>query len=763
MKNFILSILCFLNCINIFSQKLYDINTIQNIELKFAFNDWDAKMDAAAASPADGYTVALWCKVNGVQFDSVGVKYKGNSSYKASNAKNPMHIELNYIKQKQDYKGYTDLKLSNGFSDPTFVREALSYTILRDYADAPDANFANVYVNGKKYGFFTNVQNINNLFLKDHFDESNGTFVKCTPAAGAGGAGGGAQTGYCTLKYLGKDSSLYKSKYDMKTAGGFKDLITLCDTMSNKPTGMAKVIDVNRSIWMIAFNNLLSNYDSYTGTFAQNYYLYKDKTNRFLPIIWDLNMSFGGFPVNFGGGGGATNIATTDAFIQKANADRPLIKNVLSNPTLKKMYVAHIKTMIDDWFANGKYLTIATDMQVIADTAYNADPSKFFTYSSFKNALTTSVSGGGTGGAGTAPPIKMLMEGRLAYYTTLPEFQKTAPTISTVDNIKAEIGKPVTITLKIKDATSAFLNYRFENNAIFQTEALFDDGLHNDGAANDGQWSTTIVVQKPDCQYYIYAENNDAAMFSPRQAEHIFYNFTAVSPTAILPGEVIVNEFMANNVSTVTAPNGKFSDWMELYNTTNKEIDLSNAGLSDNISSPKKWLFPVGTKIKAKEYLIVWADGGDTGIGLHASFKLADAGESFIFSDPNGVVLDSLTFKNQKADLSHARCPNGTAKWVNTNATFAATNGDCKKVSGINDDFSAYNDLKISPNPTNDILTISNNNFTVGKITMYDLTGKIMLYATFDTLEVILDISSFPQGLYLLKTQSGKVLKVVKN
>ena len=30
----------------------------------------------------ENYIIAAWCKVNGVQFDSVGVKYKGNSSYK---------------------------------------------------------------------------------------------------------------------------------------------------------------------------------------------------------------------------------------------------------------------------------------------------------------------------------------------------------------------------------------------------------------------------------------------------------------------------------------------------------------------------------------------------------------------------------------------------------------------------------------------------------------------------------------------------------
>ena len=238
--------------------------------------------------------------------------------------------------------------------------------------------------------------------------------------------------------------------------------------------------------------------------------------------------------------------------------------------------------------------------------------------------------------------------------------------------------------------------------------------------------------------------------------------FSQTNPNKIKVGDVIVNEFMANNVATVAAPNGKFSDWMELFNTTNKDVDLSNAALSDNISSPKKWLFPVGTTIKANDYLIVWADGGDTGTGLHANFKMADAGESFIFSDPNGVVLDSLTFKNQKSDLSHSRCPNGAIKWVNTNPTFGKTNGDCKKVSGTND-FSNFDRLSVFPNPTNDFLTVKNSDLSnIGKIIIYDLTGKTVLNATFDASETTLDIAAFPQGIYFLKTQSGRVLKVIK-
>jgi spore coat protein CotH len=90
-------------------------------------------------------------EVNGTLFDSVGVKYKGNSSYNANQVKNPFHIELDTYKD-HSYQGYTDIKLSDVVFDPTFVREALAYKILGNYMDTPLANYAKVFVKGNLIG-----------------------------------------------------------------------------------------------------------------------------------------------------------------------------------------------------------------------------------------------------------------------------------------------------------------------------------------------------------------------------------------------------------------------------------------------------------------------------------------------------------------------------------------------------------------------------------------------------------------------------------
>ena len=130
-------------------QTFYDLNTIQTIEITFAQSNWDALLDAA--EPSDAYISAQSVSINGTVFPNVGAKYKGNSSYNASQVKNPWHLELDtYV--DQNYQGYTDIKLSNVIFDPSFVREALGYKILGNYMDVPLANYAKVYVNGTYIG-----------------------------------------------------------------------------------------------------------------------------------------------------------------------------------------------------------------------------------------------------------------------------------------------------------------------------------------------------------------------------------------------------------------------------------------------------------------------------------------------------------------------------------------------------------------------------------------------------------------------------------
>ena len=157
----------------------YDLNIIQKIEIHFDQTNWDYQMDTSNAGE-DGYIMAKWVKVNGEQFDSVGVKYKGNSSYDPTYIKNPIHIALNEFRE-QSYQNYTDIKLGNNYADPSMIREVLSYSILKNYMDCSQSNFAKLFINDVYIGLYSNDESVNKDFCSAHFYSKKNTFIKCNP------------------------------------------------------------------------------------------------------------------------------------------------------------------------------------------------------------------------------------------------------------------------------------------------------------------------------------------------------------------------------------------------------------------------------------------------------------------------------------------------------------------------------------------------------------------------------------------------------
>lgn len=125
-----------------------------------------------------------------------------------------------------------------------------------------------------------------------------------------------------------------------------------------------------------------------------------------------------------------------------------------------------------------------------------------------------------------------------------------------------------------------------------------------------------------------------------------------------------INEFMASNATTICDSFGSYSDWIELYNSTDTDMDISGFGISDNLSQPMKYRFPDGTTIAAKGYLVVFCSGneGMQNGELHAPFGLRSYGEDVVIANRAGRIIDSYSFKNQETDVSMARIPDGAGE-----------------------------------------------------------------------------------------------------
>ncbi len=125
------------------------------------------------------------------------------------------------------------------------------------------------------------------------------------------------------------------------------------------------------------------------------------------------------------------------------------------------------------------------------------------------------------------------------------------------------------------------------------------------------------------------------------------------------PTGVFITEVVASNDSAPLGPNLLTTDYVELYNASNKPVNLGGFGLSDNIGRPRRWQFPPKTVIAPQSHMIVVLDGEiglTTDSEIHANFKLRKAGdETITFSDSSGRVLDRIPLPAIPSNVGYGR------------------------------------------------------------------------------------------------------------
>lgn len=639
----------------IWGQDFYDINTVNTIHLYFTQTNWDQILDNLYAQGEE--RLIGTAIINGVTYDSVGVRYKGNSSYNANRTKNPFNIKLDHVIEDQLIGPYGTIKLANGFSDPSLVRETLSYEIARKYMPASRANYANVYVNNVLIGVYTSVQDVDSYYMNEHFHTSGQPRFK---------SGTNSMSAITVWGYLGTNPSSYDVYYDLESDEGWDTLIGFTNVLQNTPANIAQVMNVDQNLWMCAFDNLLVNLDSPINIF-HNFYLFADADGRINPLLWDLNMSFGGFP-----SGTVTQMQQLDPLRNINSNTFLLIKNVLSNARYKKMYLAHMRTMIEENFVSGWYATRAAQLQAICGPSVQADPNYFYTYANFLANVNTSVTGGTGPGGMTVPGITQLMNARASYLLNNSNFAGTVPSLVSHDHTaNPEPGDNVQFTLNVANASYAQLGIRQNHARKFNYHQMFDDGAHGDGAAGDGVYGVSVPISTGDVEYFFWAENTSQGMFFPPRAEYEFYSFPVASTT----GEIVINEIMAKNAS-YTDPFGEFDDWVELYNPNNYPVDIGGMYMTDNhyANGITAWTqIPTGqpaiTTIPANGYLIVWFDEDLDQGPLHINDKLGGGADGvYLISSDGQTLIDSYVWTEATDlnvdDRSIGRSPDGAPNWV---------------------------------------------------------------------------------------------------
>lgn len=415
----------------IFGQEMIQIDILADTKT------WQTMLDNATE---EAY-IKVDISVNGTVFHDVGIRPKGNSSLRdvasSDSDRYSFRIKFDEYVQGQTCFGLDNLVVNNMISDNTYLKEYLSYDIMKTIGvETPYFGFSQIKVNGKPWGFYLAVEVYNDSYetrvtgntdgmlynVKMNMDKAmgNGLPAARTLPTGAAtlpkngvptensvpvengvpaenglplqnglpmgmGRGMGNSTG--SLLYTDDNPNSYGAIFENVVGEGteadFAKVIKAIKAL-NTDADLEAYFDVDAILRYLAAHTVVVNLDSYSSNMAQNYYLYEvDGKVTILP--WDYNMAWGGFETR--DASSVVNFPIDTPVSNVALKDRPLIEKLLTNQTYLSTYHQYLQDILDQYFANDKFATkIETLKTLIGDSVKN-DPSAFCTYEDFQKAI----------------------------------------------------------------------------------------------------------------------------------------------------------------------------------------------------------------------------------------------------------------------------------------------------------------------------------------------------------------------------------------
>ena len=727
----------------------YDSATIRTIHLDFPQSNYWSLLTANYQTHTD---LLAKMTVDGVVYDSVGVRFKGQTSYFMNNTdKKSFNITMDYLRDNQDIMGYKTLNLNNAFQDASFLREVFYQHQIRQHIPTAKSNFVQLYLNGQYWGIYPNVQQLNKTMLREWFFSSDGSFWRADEPDGTstggprGGGGPGWGDGTAALNYLGADTATYQKYYILKSSEQDKPwnlLIEAANALNNTPTNMLTTVlpdylDIDRTLWLLASEIAFTDDDSYVYKGKMDYYLYNEaETGLMFPMEYDGNSAM------------LANLAATWSPFYNANkVNYPLLNKILAVPEWRQRYLAHLRTIIAEEMSPTVCTTMLDNYKAMISTLVQDDPKKIYSYAQFNTEVTA---------------LKNFVANRVNYLNSNTEVSQVAPVIESA-NLFNSAGQawqqPVAGEVPYVQATvtaaagisAVTLYHTNQLTGRFEAALMFDDGQHNDGAANDGLFGAALPPQIAGTwvRFYIAATANTTAKsvsYLPTGAEHDVFVYQVQS--VALSSPIVINEIMAVNTNTATDESGAYEDWIELYNNSSQNVSLEGYSLSDNAANLTKYTIPSGVSIAANGYLIFWADE-DVAVGpLHCNFKLAGSGETLYLLNKNAQIIDSVTFGQQLANRAYARTPNGTGQYVIQAPTFNATN-DLSAISDIDRPEPSFH---LAPNPSGTttylrLAMLQPDSY----VTVRDIHGRLISrFKPQKTIE-LLSVADWAKGVYIVE------------
>tara|TARA_R110002050_G_scaffold94194_1_gene196200 strand:- start:12965 stop:15247 length:2283 start_codon:yes stop_codon:yes gene_type:complete len=691
---------------------LYDRNEVSKIEILIDTDSLAVILDPANASSDHEFPATL-IFTNGNLNDTItniGFRLRGNTSRQAD--KKSFKVSINSFTSGRRYQGFKDFNLNGEHNDPSISRARIAWEFASAEGIASSrCVHSELYINGEYKGLYINTEHINNDWLSHRFGNNTGNLYKCTYPA--------------NLQFISNNPSDYKLTknngervYELKTNEDIDDYTKLAqfiDILNNSPQNqlvcrLDSVFNIENYLQTLAYEVIMGHWDNYSFN-QNNYYLYENPQSgkmEYIPYDIDNSMGVDWFGIDW---------ATRDVNNwHNAGQNFPLADRLLAVSALKDVYKYYLRDYATKIGSNSFSIRIDSIKNQINSYAYT-DTFKSLDYgfsnSDFDQSFTTNQAN-----QHVKKGIKSYLNTRSSSALNQLGSFDVAPIIhSPQADVNSLPGQIIFKAFIVDESLSnATCNYSLSGGAS-QSIILYDDGLHNDGQANDGIYANAI--SKPtsgNISYQITA--------SDTQGKQSTKPCTAKSINIRLLGDLVINEFMADNDNTIADNNGDNNDWIELYNNSSDSIFLGDYYLSDNASTPFEWQLPA-EYLAAGYFTIFWASSDTTAGIYHTNFGLSKGGEEIILAkNTNGQVdtADLITFGAQSSDISYGRSYDASPSWISFSVpTPNASNGSLslEAIKGSLN-FSVY------PNPYSQSFSLYNSNAADMHYKLLDLRGSVL-------------------------------------
>jgi len=412
--------------------------------VRIVMSEKDRESLKANAYAKDYYKADFWFDDELVP--DVAVRTKGNASLMETvhwnSPRFPLAIDFNLFNQARTFHGMQKVHFNNGWSDPTLLRDVISYEIFAKMdIPSPRASLVDLWVNDMHLGVYTMAEAVDKSFLRRHFANANGNLYK--PEVASARLDWTEENAYRSLSIFGMPQAqtvedpllkvnigggplldilkaldaedlipAYKSLIEKQSAvlspsvmprnliegaalktntnnPDHSGLFKFLDVLNNEPDEtfpqeIEKVLDVDEALRFFAVSACIVHLDNYIGI-GHNTYLY-EVNGKFSLIPWDLNMTFGTF------NGGIRKDGIINYYIDEPTAGPmyrfPLVNRLLSYQPYLEKYRGYIQELLDGPFSLDVVLPRIDQLVELVRPYAKADTEMFYSYEDWERCLT---------------------------------------------------------------------------------------------------------------------------------------------------------------------------------------------------------------------------------------------------------------------------------------------------------------------------------------------------------------------------------------